>query len=731
MSQFLRRELDFYIKNEVMHLDDVEGGTAPRVEQYLSKIKAIRRIAHKLIDFLAQIENFQGKLWLKKKFVVQARFCVTLDRLFAIEDDPTRNSIIEEVIANEAQREEWKFLYAIDETVEDLVTKGYSEPLTIEFLEQHATLVVDTRHFSDDFRARLTAAIPNLDDETDGVLIESENFQALSLLAARYGNEVNTIYIDPPYNTGNDDFLYKDDYQHSSWLAMFTQTLASARPLMSIGSAFFASCDDNEMPRLRAVLDGEFGQANLESQIIVQSNKRGQTYKSIAKTHEYLLAYDSDDSTVLGGLPRDLEEGVEDQYGRYELWELRNRNPRFGRFNRPNLYFPIYASSAQYEKLGYSLVSVEETSEYQIPVYPQNSAGEDSCWRWSVGKVQTASQQGDRVVIAKQTRAGAWRIFEKSRKANKAPKSIWTSNEVINEKGTVELGALGLKEFGFPKPLGLLENVVRIGMSEGDTALDYFAGTGTTGHAIIKVNREDDGERKFILIEMGNYFESVLVPRIKKATYTPDWKDGKPLRLPTQEEVERSPKIIKVLKLESYEDTLNNLLLKRTDSQQALLDQESNFREDYALRYMLDVESRGSSSLLNVEWFSDPFNYQLDIATGSAGATSPTVIDLVETFNYLLGLRVKSIREVRGVRVVAGTNAQGGSVLVLWRNTKEISSDALDEWFRQEGYNSANQDYDVIFVNGDNSLENLRRSDQTWKVRLTEDECRRLMFETV
>lgn len=728
---FLRRELDFYIKNEVMHLDDVESDTAARVEQYLSKIRAIRRIAHKLIDFLAQIENFQKKLWIKKKFVVETRYCITLDRIFAIEEEQTRDWLIAEVISNDAQREEWVTLCAIDDVDGDLITAGYSNPLKPEFLKEHPTLVLDTRHFPRDFTNCLLASIPDLDEVTNGVLIHSENFQALALLTERYRDQIKAVYIDPPYNTGNDEFVYKDDYQHSSWLAMFAQTFRLARPLMASGSAFFVSCDDNEMNRLREFLDGEFGRPNLESQIIVQSNKRGQTYKSIAKTHEYLLAYDGDENTELNGLPREIDDGDEDQYGRFELWELRNRNPRFGRFNRPNLYFPIHVSPSQYEQLGYSTVSVEETNEYQIPVHPRNSAGEDSCWRWALDKVKKASERGDEVLIGKQTRTGEWRIFQKSRKAVKAPKSIWTDNNIINEKGTVELGSLGLKDFGFPKPLGLIENVVKIGMSEGDMALDYFAGTGTMGHAIINVNREDDGERKFILVEMGTYFDSVLVPRIKKAIFTPEWRDGKPTRMPTQEDVQRSPSIVKILRLESYEDALNNLELKRTDPQQALLEQEPGFREDYVLRYMLDVESRENPSLLNIERFEDPFNYKLNIATGSAGETKPTVIDLVETFNYVIGLRVTSINDVRGVRVVAGMNPQGERVLILWRNTKALDNDALDAWFREQGYNTKDQEYDVIYVNCDNNLETLRRADQTWKVRLIEDECRRLMFEDV
>jgi adenine-specific DNA-methyltransferase len=367
------------------------------------------------------------------------------------------------------------------------------------------------------------------------------------------------------------------------------------------------------------------------------------------------------------------------------------------------------------------------------------------------------------------------------------PLTIWSYSEVgHNQEGKQELkGMLSESDevFGTPKPTRLLGRVITIGASGEKNALilDFFAGSGTTAHAVINLNREDGGRRKYILVEMGEYFDTVLVPRIKKVVYSKDWKDGKPVlrqgdggtgrqgdmgmgrqgdtgmgrqgdggtgrqgellaRSPGRQ-VSQSPHggishMFKVIRLESYEDTLNNLELKRTPAQQSLLDQHKEFREDYMLRYLLEVESRGSGSLLNIERFEDPFSYKLDIATGTAGETKPTVVDLVETFNYLIGLRVKTIDHIGGVRVVTGvlgpgdggTGGQGEKVLILWRNTKELDNDKLDAWFKKQGYNTKDQEFDIIYVNGDNNLENLRRPDQTWKVRLIEEEFRRRMFD--
>jgi len=188
LEGFLRRELDFYIKNEVMRLDDIEEESAPRVEQYLSKIKVIRRIAHKIIDFLAQIENFQKKLWLKKKFVVETNYCVTLDRV--------PEELYPEIAANEAQREEWVRLFAIDKITKNVFGGvDYSKPLTVEFLKANPYLVVDTAHFEGDSQDRLVSGFDDIEKHCDGLLLRSENFQALNLMLRRQQFITSQLYV--------------------------------------------------------------------------------------------------------------------------------------------------------------------------------------------------------------------------------------------------------------------------------------------------------------------------------------------------------------------------------------------------------------------------------------------------------------------------------------------------------------------------------------------------------
>ena len=269
LGTFLHRELDFFIKNEVMHLDDVENETAPRVEQYLSKIKVIRKIGGKIIDFLAQLENFQKKLWLKKKFVVETQWCI---RVGCIPEE-----FYPEIAANTAQCDEWIALLAIDEIAGDAITPGYSVPLTTDYLAANPSLVVDTRHFDAAFTARLLEAMGDVDEHTDGVLFHSENFQALSLMETRYREQVRCIYIDPPYNTDASAIAYKNDYKDSSWLALVENRLLASQMCLTRSGITCIAIDDTEFARLKCLVDALFSPSSVLGVLSVRSNPAGRS----------------------------------------------------------------------------------------------------------------------------------------------------------------------------------------------------------------------------------------------------------------------------------------------------------------------------------------------------------------------------------------------------------------------------------------------------------------------
>jgi len=316
----------------------------------------------------------------------------------------------------------------------------------------------------------------------------------------------------------------------------------------------------------------------------------------------------------------------------------------------------------------------------------------------------------------------------------------WGSNEDANQELLDLLGEQYL--ISYPKPSKLITLLLASVRKEKGSFLDYFAGSGTTAHAVINLNREDGGKRKYILVEMADYFDTVLMPRIKKVVYAKDWKDGKPKSRDTG-----ISHMFKYIRLESYEDALANVELKRTKEQQLTLDQSPSFRESYMLKYMLETEAKGSPSPLNIDWFDDPFNYKLLIGTGSVNETKPITVDLIETFNWLLGLKVKHIDSIRGFRIVEGTNPKGEKVLIIWRKIRDLSetdpdkirihreeaNKKLDEFFRKQQYNTLDSEYDLIYVNGDNNLMNVplepEGGEPRYKVRLIEEEFKRLMFD--
>lgn len=332
------------------------------------------------------------------------------------------------------------------------------------------------------------------------------------------------------------------------------------------------------------------------------------------------------------------------------------------------------------------------------------------------------------------------------------------------EHGTALLKDMfGKSPFSYPKSLYAVIDAIYVAGASKPTAciVDYFAGSGTTGHAVIALNRKYGGHRKYVLSEVGYHFDSALLPRLKKAIYSSEWTDGRP----TRRDLGVSH-FLKLIRLESYEDALNNLETRRTTTQQSLLSATDahgtdGLKEQFLLRYMLDVETRGSQSLLNVQAFNHPTAYKLKVKRPGSDESREVNVDLIETFNYLIGLTVRHIvaqqsftaeferdsekrlrlkgRLKQGAagpwwfRTVSGTVPDGRRTLVIWRKlTGDPEQDnlVLDEWFTKQDYSTRDYEFQLIYVNGDSNLENLKAPDDTWKVRLIEEDFHRLMFDT-
>lgn len=358
---FLTRELDFFIKSEVMHLEDLDTGSEARVETYLAKVKAIKRVGKIIIDFLAQIEDFQKKLWLKKKFVVETNWCITLDKI--------DESFWAEIIGNKAQIDEWIAMYAIDEA------EGWTNPPSVDFLRLNQNLIIDTKHFSNTFKFRLLESIPDLDGQTNGVMIWGDNYHALSFLKAKYAKSVQSVYIDPPYNADATAILYKNGYRNSSWCAMIHNRIALARELMKPSGIICITIDDYELYNLKQVADVVFPNAYIAT-VAIRNNPSGRsTVVGFSVNHEYALFYGKESGEYsVGRMPHSDEQlsryGEIDENGQAYEWEnLRKSSADSMHADRPKQYFPVYVDT---NTLQIRIPAMRWNSEKMVTMWMKN-----------------------------------------------------------------------------------------------------------------------------------------------------------------------------------------------------------------------------------------------------------------------------------------------------------------------------------------------------------------------
>ncbi len=358
---------------------------------------------------------------------------------------------------------------------------------------------------------------------------------------------------------------------------------------------------------------------------------------------------------------------------------------------------------------------LEEPTEDEEIIWPTSNGIE---YTWRLG-VETIEKRIDDLRV-RRTQEGHITMGLKFRMDEEGilAKTVWDQKRMnATAYGTTILRhIMGVSQaFSFPKSVYAVEKSLRVcSVNLNSIALDYFAGSGTTGHAVINLNREDGGRRKFLLVEMGDYFDTVLLPRIKRVTFAPKWKRGKAKRMATEEEAERSPRLVKVIRLESYEDALNNITFDEAAGQQTL-----RF-EDYLLQYMLRWETRRSASLLNVEKLAKSFSYQLHLHR--EGETRTQSVDLPETFNYLLGLDVQTRKvydddETRYL-VYRGVLRSGRTVAVIWRETAGWTQ---DDYERDRDFVTAQKmtdGADEVFVNGDSFIPRARALEEVFKARM-------------
>ena len=381
----------------------------------------------------------------------------------------------------------------------------------------------------------------------NNILIEGDNFHSLTSLNFVLKNSIDLVYIDPPYNTGHQDFAYNDryvndddGYRHSKWLSFISKRLYLARDLLKSEGVIFVSIDDNEQANLKLLLDSIFGESNFLANIMVKANPRGRQSSSyFAQVHDYLLVYRRTSSAYLEGFKLDEEtinarfKNIDENGRRYEEWELRKRGAASRRIDVPNLWYPIFLNKKT------NSLNLEKIDDNDVEILPYLSDGTDGRWRWGKDKFLKEKQS----LYARKNSKGLYNVYERKYIEDKdrqlAP-TIWDYQDVNTELGTEALKQTTTRNvnFDYPKPVGLIKRILQLFPNQDATVLDSFAGSGTTGQAVLELNKEDSGHRRFILCtnNENGICENVTYPRLKTVITgkRPDgskYSDGLPANL--------------------------------------------------------------------------------------------------------------------------------------------------------------------------------------------------------
>jgi adenine-specific DNA-methyltransferase len=540
---FLREQFNLWLYQYVFEPEERQGTSW--TEKRIRQLQVLKEIAYRIIDFIAQFEDELVRVWNKPKFILGSHYVITLDRIMAV-GAQRAVPLLERLFAHPgmaAQVQEWRDLGMVGEDftpeqvwVTDLTGKRLHE--------RYQYLPLDTKHFPD-LEMAILALFDHLDQELDGWLVHSENYQALNTMLPKFRERVKCIYIDPPYNTGSDEFIYRDQFRHSSWLTMMENRLRVAREWMREDGAIFVSVDDNEIHHLRKISDDVWDPIGT---FVWEKKKKGShlspTFRDLT---EYVLAY-ARNISKLGAL-----------YG--EKAYSSKLQPLIKRANRESeLAFPGGQIPADLEDGTHSPGTYGEGEMAPVLLdsitvrdgIVQNPFRMRARFIWKQQTLEKELAEGSIIRLSRNMRPNVLRAGQEDK--TKRPPSLITKDVAAYEDAFDELqNFFAQSKYAYPKPAGLVMFLVRAVTYFNPTGiiLDFFAGSGTTGHAVINLNREDGGRRKYILVEMAEYFHTVLLPRIKKVVFSDKWRDGK-----AQPEGKGISHFVKYFRLEQYEEVL-------------------------------------------------------------------------------------------------------------------------------------------------------------------------------
>jgi len=641
---FLQEQFDLWMYQYVFKGESVWS------EARIAQLQTLKRIAYSIIDFISQFEDELVKIWNKPKFVLNSNYVITLDRIAsaqnAIESNSTaqkgkslfqtdlnlaeagvsnarRTALLEKIISHpnfKSQLEEWRALGIVDDAFKKS-DAFESAKQGRRLAEKYQHLPIDTKHFKD-LELEILALFENLDDALDGWLIKSENYQALNTILLKFKQKVKCIYIDPPYNATTTEIIYANAYKHATWLSFMDDRIDISRKFLESKGVYVIAIDENEQERLGLVLRNKFPESQITCVTVVH-NPSGQQGDNFSYSHDYAYFVYPKVGRIIGHDIRDEDNAdtrnFRDVTGAESLREA-----------AANCFYPILVKDG--EILGFGDVSDDDfhpgspniiRKNGVIEIYPIDPENVERKWRFARQTVETVKDQL-RVKFLKKREV--WDIERSKNTFNF--KTVWSDSKYsANNHGTQLLNNIVGKDlFTFPKSIFTVMDSLRAGLGDTISAyiLDFFAGSGTTAHATINLNRADSGKRKYILVEMGEHFDTVILPRIKKVVFCEKWKDGKAAG------GKGVSHFCKYYSLEQYEDTLRRV--KYDDAPLIALSQDPYtqyvFLRDLKMLDALDVDTKANTVKVDLSRLYDG-------------------IDIAETLSNLTGKWIKRVARDR------------------------------------------------------------------------------------
>ncbi|MDD5689828.1 MAG: site-specific DNA-methyltransferase [Caldisericia bacterium] len=709
LKKFLSEQLEFFIKDEVLNIDTLEQEKF--LDKHITRAKVVRDIGKDIIDFLAQIENFQKRLWEKKKFVLSTDYVISLDRIYQFTDNDFLAYTIEEILKNPKQLQEWEELgFGKIEKEEDLYLRK-------DFIDtEYKKLPLDTRYFNPAFKDILLEKLSehnDLNEILDGLLIKSENWQALNTILEKYKEQIQTIYIDPPFNKEQDaDYLYNVKYKDSTWASLLENRLSLAKNIMKDSASIFVRCDYNGNWIVRIIMDNILSEDNFRNEIVINRTLgKKKVGESLPINKDSLLFYSKSMLILLKEIEKSREQFTFINNLISQLNKKSVLNDKLKEEMQEILWVPLD------HRPGERLVSSERIVFGRIFNPPPGRH-----WIKSQEKIDKLLCEGKIRLKCKECGClhyeGNWDRCNKCG-SNNPIIEVFLDREQITESWLDIPGYSQTWDFPTENSETLLKRVIESTSEEGNLVMDFFLGSGTTTAVAHKLGR------KWIGIEMGEHFWSVVMPRMKKVLFYDKSGISKEKDVQENYNEKKAGGFFQYQVLEQYEDTLDNLEIREPEGEQIDL----SLSDEYLFRYFIYYETRENSSLLNIEKLKTPFSYKLKVNLEEVGEPQEIVVDLPETFNYLLGLKVKKMKVRNQGRKYLFISGQKGSqeIAVVWR-------DYNDKW-TEDDYNTDRdfimeqlKDWEpqIVYINGQNNLTP-DWGEKRVEIHSTDSEFKRLM----